>query len=414
MVVWHLLKVTSFLSFLGCTKKGSLVVRYITAGESHGKALVGIVEGLPAGIEISIDYINHQLKRRQQGYGRGGRMRIESDTIQILSGVRLGKTLGSPLAMIIENKDYKNWMERMAIEGDDRAVEPITIPRPGHADYVGHIKYNHDDLRNVIERASARETAIRVACCTVIRKFLEDVGIFIGSHVIAIGKVTIKDRDRIDRRIRRFTKASCGGYKIAEEADKSPVRMLDAQATEKAVNEIRRAKKRGDTLGGVFEVIVTGVPIGLGSYVHYDRKLDGLLAQAVMSIHAVKGVEIGSGFANAQKYGSEVHDAFVVKGGTIRRASNRAGGLEGGVTNGEMIILRGAMKPISTLAHPLPSVDLRTNRPTPARYERSDVCAVPACSVIAEAVIAPVLANAFLEKYGGDSMAEIHPRYRKQ
>lgn len=402
-----------FFLFLDAKPKGGTVIRYLTAGESHGKALVGIVEGLPAGMEISADYINHQLQRRQQGYGRGGRMRIEADTVEILSGVRFGKTLGSPIALLIENKDHKNWTERMAVEGGGPTVEPITIPRPGHADYVGSVKYGHGDLRNVIERASARETAMRVACCTVIRKFLEDVGIFVGSHVLSIGKVALKERVAIDSRIKRLAKAACGAYKITEEADKSPVRMLDVSVSEKAVAEIRRAKKLGDTLGGIFEVLVTGVPVGLGSYVHYDRKLDGQLAQAIMSIHAVKGVEIGSGFANAQKFGSEVHDPFVVKGGEVRRSSNRAGGLEGGVTNGEMIILHAAMKPISTLAHPLPSVDLRTKRSMPARYERSDVCAVPACSVIAEAVIAPVLANAFLEKFGGDSMGEIRKRYRR-
>ena len=389
------------------------MIRYLTAGESHGRVLVGIVEGMPAGVEISTQYINHQLLRRQQGYGRGGRMRVESDSVEILSGVRFGKTLGSPIALMIENKDHKNWVERMAVEGTSKGIERITIPRPGHADFAGAMKYGFGDIRNVIERASARETAMRVACCTIIRKFLEDVGIFIGSHVLSIGRVSIKERDSVDRLIRRLTTASCGGYKVTEEADKSLVRMLDKKVSERAISEIRRTKKLGDTVGGVFEVIVTGAPIGLGSYVQYDRKLDGQLAQAVMSIHAVKGVEIGSGFANAQKFGSEVHDPFTVKSGAIGRASNRAGGLEGGVTNVEMIVLHAAMKPISTLAHPLSSVDLQTSKPTPARYERSDVCAVPACSVIAEAVIALVLANAFLEKYGGDSMREIRKRYRK-
>lgn len=387
------------------------MIRYLTAGESHGQAVLAIVEGLPAGIAISSEYIDHQLWRRQQGYGRGGRMRIEADRVEILSGVRFGKTMGSPVALMIRNKDWTHWTDRMAVEGTGTGIDKVTIPRPGHADYVGAVKYGFDDIRNVIERASARETAARVACCTVVRKFLEDVGIFTGSHVVSIGR-SIADRNRTDSVIRRTTTASCGAYKLTEVADKSEVRMIDRSAARNAIEEIRKAKKKGDTLGGVFEVIVTGVPVGLGSYVQWDRKLDGLLAQAVMSIHAVKGVEIGEGFANAARYGSDVHDAFVVREGEIKRRTNRAGGIEGGTTNGEIVTLRAAMKPISTLAHPLQSVDLRTRKATRARYERSDVCAVPACSVIAEAVVQPVLANAFLEKYGGDSLREILKRFR--
>jgi len=389
------------------------VIRYLTAGESHGHALVGIVEGVPAGLPISADYIDHQLRRRQQGYGRGGRMRIEADNVEIVSGVRFGKTIGSPIALIIRNRDSQAWKEKMAVESDGEEVEMVTIPRPGHADFAGSTKYGFDDIRNAIERASARETAMRVACCTIVRKMLEEFGIFIGSHVLSIGTAKISDRGAVDRMIGKYTKASCGAYKITEEADKSQVRMLAKPVESKAVALIKSAKKLGDTLGGVFEVIATGAPIGLGSYVHYDRKLDGLLAQALMSIQAVKGVEIGSGFLNAEKFGSQVHDAYGLSHGKIVRLSNRAGGLEGGVTNGETIVLRGAMKPISTLARPLPSVDLKTKRVVKARYERSDVCAVPACSVIAEAVITPALANAFLEKYGGDSMAEIRKRYSK-
>jgi chorismate synthase len=389
------------------------VIRYLTAGESHGQALVGIVEGIPAGLSISSEYVNHQLRRRQQGYGRGGRMKIESDALTILSGVRHGKTLGSPIALQIKNRDFQNWSEKMAVEGAADGIEKISIPRPGHVDYAGSIKYGFDDIRNTIERGSARETAMRVAVCTFARKLLEDVGIFIGSHVLSLGSVKVTDRGPIDRLIARYTKASCGAYKITEEADKSEVRILDAATEKKAMAIIKRAKKQGDTLGGIFEVIVTGAPVGLGSYVHFDRKLDGLLAQALMSIHAVKGVEIGAGFANAEEYGSNVHDAFQVRAGKIRRVTNRAGGIEGGVTNGEMIILHAAMKPISTLAHPLKSVDLKSGKIVDARYERSDVCALPACSVIGEAVIAPVLANAFLEKFGGDSLQEIYSRYRK-
>jgi len=299
------------------------------------------------------------------------------------------------------------------VEGNEGGVDPITIPRPGHADYVGAVKYGFSDIRNAIERASARETAMRVACCTIVRKFLEDVGIFTGSHVLQIGKAQIHSRTRVDTLIRKLTKASCGTYRVTEMADKSQVRILDTPTERRAITEIRKAKKKGDTLGGIFEVVVSGLPVGLGSYVQWDRKLDGQLAQAIMSIHAVKGVEVGEGFANAAKFGSNVHDAFTVRKGTIGRASNRAGGLEGGVTNGELLTIRGAMKPISTLAHPLKSVDLKSLRVVDARYERSDVCAVPACSVIAESVIQPVIANAFLEKFGGDSLREIKSRIRK-
>ena len=390
------------------------MIRYLTAGESHGQALIGIVEGVPAGLSISAAYIDHQLRRRQQGYGRGGRMRIEADRVEILSGVRFGRTLGSPIALMIHNRDSETWREKMAVESDGEAAEIITVPRPGHADYAGSVKYGFEDIRNTIERASARETAMRVACCTIVRKLLEEFGIFIGSHVLSIGTAKIVDRGSVERMIGKLTKASCGAYKVTEEADKSQVRILQKSVESKAVALIKEAKKLGDTLGGVFEVIATGAPIGLGSYVHYDRKLDGLLAQALMSIPAVKGVEIGPGFVNAERFGSQVHDAYGVSHGKIVRRSNRAGGLEGGVTNGEMIILRGAMKPISTLAKPLPSVDLKTMKGVEARYERSDVCAVPACSVIGEAVIASVLANAFLEKYGGDSVAEIRTRYSRE
>ncbi len=390
------------------------MIRYLTSGESPGQGLVGVVEGLPAGIEISSEYINRQLWRRQQGYGRGGRMRIESDTVEILSGVRFGKTLGSPIALVIRNKDWANWTEKMSVEGNGTGVEKISIPRPGHADLAGALKYGFDDLRNVIDRASARETAMRVALCTVVRKFLETFGMFIGSHVLSIGPAEVNDRVNIDTLIKKLSAAPNGVYMVAEEADKSEVRILDRRIAEKAVKAIKSAKKKGDTLGGVFEVLVTGVPTGLGSYVEYDRKLDGQLAQAIVSIHAVKGVEIGNAFSNSTLFGSEVHDEILLsKDKNLIRPTNRAGGLEGGITTGEMIILHGAMKPISTLAKPLRSVDLKTMKVIPSRYERSDVCAVPACSVIAEAVVAPVLANAFLEKFGGDSVSEIRKRYKK-
>ncbi|MGA7160671.1 MAG: chorismate synthase [Bacteroidota bacterium] len=390
------------------------MIRYLTSGESHGQGLVGIVEGLPAGIEISSEYINRQLWRRQQGYGRGGRMRIESDKVEILSGVRFGKTLGSPIALVVRNKDWANWTDKMSVEGSGSGVEKISIPRPGHADLAGTFKYGFDDLRNVIERASARETATRVALCTIVRKFLETFDISIGSHVLAIGSAEVRDRLTVDKLIKKLVNSTAGGYKVAEEADKSEVRILDQRVAEKAIGAIKSAKKKGDTLGGIFEVIVTGLPTGLGSYVEYDRKLDGQLAQAIVSIHAVKGVAIGNAFTNSRLFGSEVHDEILLdKNKNLIRPTNRAGGLEGGVTTGEMIILHGAMKPISTLAKPLRSVDLRTMKVVPSRYERSDVCAVPACSVIAEAVVAPVLANAFLEKFGGDSVSEVQKRYKK-
>jgi chorismate synthase len=383
------------------------MIRYFTAGESHGKVLIGIVEGMPAGVEISPEYINHQLWRRQQGYGRGGRMKIETDNVEILSGVRFGKTLGSPIALMIQNKDWQNWKEKMAIEGNGAGIEKITVPRPGHADYAGAKKYGFDDIRNVIDRSSARETAMRVACCTISRKLLEDCRIFIGSHVLSIGPVLIKDRKKIDKLIIRYAE---NAYLVSKEADGSDVRILDKSAEAKAIAAIKKAKKAGDTLGGVFEVIVSGVPVGLGSYVQYDRKLDGMLAQALMSIQAIKGVEIGEGFANAAKFGSDIHDEFMLKNRNIIRKTNRAGGMEGSMTNGEMIVLHAAMKPIATLVKPLQAVDLKTKKVVQSRYERSDVCAVPAASVIGEAVIAPVLANALLEKFGGDSLKELSSR----
>jgi len=389
------------------------MLRLLTAGESHGQALVGIIEGIPAGLEISAEYINHQLWRRQQGYGRGGRMRIESDRAEILSGVRFGRTIGSPIALVVRNNDWENWKEKMAVEGTPGRIEKVTVPRPGHADLVGGVKYGFEDLRNVIERASARETAMRVALSTIARKLLETFGIFIGSHVLSIGSVAYRDRSSVDRLLARLLKASCGAYKIAEVADKSEVRILDAAVAARAIQLIRQAKKKGDTLGWVFEVIVSGVPVGLGSYVQFDRKLDGQLSQAVVSIHAVKGVEIGDAFENATRFGSEVHDEiFFDRSGRPCRKTNRAGGLEGGVTNGQPIVIRGAMKPLSTLMRPLRSVDLKSGKPVEARRERSDFCVVPACSVIAEAAVAPVVANAFLEKFGGDSVKEIRRHYK--
>jgi chorismate synthase len=388
------------------------MIRYLTAGESHGKALIGIVEGMPAGVAVSSEYINRQLWRRQQGYGRGGRMKIESDKVEILSGVRFGRTIGAPIALLVRNKDWENWERIMAVEGSGKGVEKITIPRPGHADYAGWVKYGFNDLRNVIDRASARETAMRVAVCSVVRAFLEECEIVIGSHVLSIGKTTVKEGLAAEKLASyRIEKDPFAVQRLSEEADESEVRMLDRAAEKKVIADIRKSKKLGDTLGGAIEILIAGLPAGLGSYAHFDRRLDGQLSQALMSIQAIKAVEIGDGFRNAGKYGSQVHDEFGVRKGKIVRKTNRAGGLEGGVTCGQPVILHAAMKPISTLAHPLKSVDLTTGKLVDSRYERSDVCAVPAASVVGEAVVAPVIANAFLEKFGGDSISEIRRRY---
>ncbi len=396
------------------------MLRLLTAGESHGRALVGIIEGVPSNLELNAEYMNHQLYRRQQGYGRGGRMKIETDKVEILTGVRHGKTIGSPISLVIWNRDFENWGEKMAVGPVKTEIEKVLIPRPGHADLVGKYKYQYDDIRNVIERASARETAMRVALSSVARRLLAELGIRIGSHVFSIGSAGYKDREALDASLMKMIKLEHGAEEIAIEADESEVRCLDKDITEKMVQQIKRAKKLGDTLGGIFEVYVSGVPMGLGSYVEFDRKLDGQLAQAVMSIHAIKGVEIGEGFRNATKFGSEVHDEILLskgsygKGKKIVRPTNRAGGLEGGVTNGQPLVIRAAMKPISTLMKPLRSIDLSKMQNVEARRERSDFCAVPAGSVIAENVVAPVIANAVLEKFGGDSLDELRSRYTNE
>jgi len=392
----------------------SVMLRLLTAGESHGRALVGIIEGVPSNMELSAGYIDRQLFRRQQGYGRGGRMKIETDKVEILTGVRHGKTLGSPISLVIWNRDFENWEDKMAVEAVLKEIEKVVIARPGHADLVGKYKYFFDDIRNVIERASARETAMRVALSAVARKLLSDLGIKIGSHVFSIGTASYKDRDSIDSVLLGILGRKNGAEGVSDEADKSEVRCLDENVASKMVQQIKRAKKSGDTLGGVVEVYVTGLPIGLGSYVEFDRKIDGQLAQAMMSIQAIKGVEIGEGFENAGKFGSEVHDEILLRNRKIVRLTNRAGGLEGGVTNGQPLWIRAAMKPISTLMKPLRSVDLSKMKPAEARRERSDFCAVPAAGVVAENVVAPVLANAVLEKFGGDSMGELKQRFAQE
>ena len=394
------------------------MLRYMTAGESHGRGLVAIAEGFPAGLALTEEDIARDLARRQTGYGRGRRMQIEKDHAVIQSGVRYGYTLGSPIALLIENRDWKNRMDEMnpaPIPGftpdQAPAKERVTRPRPGHADLNGALKYGHRDLRNVLERASARETAARVAVGAIARRLLDHFGIRVMSHVVRLGGIA----------------ANVEGLsydEIAERAERSEVRCADPAAATAMMAKIDEAKKAGDTLGGVFEVVVTGVPPGLGSHVHWDRKLDGRIAQAVMSIQAVKGVEIGLGFQAAERFGSEAHDAIAYRPyppgsepgpGDFRgperpgfyRLTNRAGGLEGGMTSGEPIVVRGAMKPISTLYKPLDSVDFYTKEPFKASIERSDTCAVPAAGVIAEAVVAFEVARAFMEKFGGDSVKEI-------
>ena len=380
-----------------------------TAGESHGKGLVALLEGIPAGLDLQVTRdVDPELARRQQGYGRGRRMQIESDRGELLSGVRLGETLGSPLAILVWNRDWENWEKAMAHEPpapdeNPKALRPMYLPRPGHADLVGVLKYHRRDTRDVLERASARETAARVACGAVAKRLLGEFGISVGSHVLSIGPVRAEPPAALPEALN-------------EAADASPVRTLDPEAAAAMMEAIDGAKEGGDTLGGVFEVVATGVPVGLGSYVSWDRKLDGRLAQAVASIQAVKGVEVGEGFQGAGRRGSEVHDAIVPaperpRTGGLGRASNRAGGLEGGVTTGEPLRVRGAMKPISTLRKPLGSVDLREGRPANAAVERSDVCAVPAAAVVAEAMVALILADAFLEKFGADAVAEIRRNF---
>lgn len=392
------------------------MIRYLTAGESHGEALVGVVEGMPAGVPVTPEYINHHLARRWLGYGRGGRSKFERDSIHIYSGVRFGKTMGSPIALRLDNaaytKDRSGWPEVMSVTGTGEDIERITLPRPGHADLAGLQKYQLDDIRPVIDRASARETAMRVACCTIPRAFLKQFGIEIGSHVLRIGEVGEDDPSGAYERLE--TLLSRGAEAVNEVADESEVRMLDPELTRACIDQINETKKRGDSLGGVYEVIVTGVPAGLGSYVQWDRRLDGRLAQAILSIQAQKAVEIGDGVAAASRPGSQVHDEITAHNGGFTRRSNRAGGVEGGMSNGMPIVVRGYMKPIPTLIKPLGSVDVDSGESQPTRYERSDVTSVPAASTVAEATVAHVIANAFLEKFGGDSLAEIQARYTRE
>ena len=397
--------------------------RFLTAGESHGPALTSLIEGMPSGVPLLAEQINFHLARRQSGYGRGGRMKIETDRAEISAGIRHGLTMGSPIALTVINSDFESWGDVMKAEivaeyeKNSVKTRPIEVPRPGHVDYAGLVKYRpeHGDMRNILERASARETTMRVAAGSVARRLLEECGIYIGSHVTEIGGF-VADGLEIPR-----------ARDLNERADASPVRCLDAMAAQNMILEIDAAREARDTVGGVFEVVADGLPVGLGSHVHWDRKLDGRLAGALMSIHAMKGVEIGLGFEAAKRRGSNVHDPFshfnsgisgidstTVEAEThalpVSRTRNNAGGLEGGVTNGEPLVCRVAMKPISTLMKALPSVNTSTGEATAAHVERSDYCAVPAAGVVGEAMVAIVLADALLEKFGGDNLEEIQER----
>ena len=381
------------------------MIRFLTAGESHGKALVTIIEGFPSNIEISSKYIDNHLRRRQAGYGRSIRMKIESDSVQIKSGIRFGKTLGSPISFLIENKDWANWQELMDIDHLPKLNKKVTIPRPGHADLVGITKYNFNDIRNSIERSSARETAARVAAGTVARKFLEVFGISVGSFVESIGGI-YPSENFLNHLLQNKPLSKKSGWYFSDKADKSLVRVLDKNQEKKIISKIKLAKKKGDTLGGTFIVVATGLPSGIGSFMHYDRKLDADTAFNIMSINAVKGVEIGDGFTGAEQFGSKVHDEITLGKKGFSRSSNHTGGIEGGISTGLPIIVRAAMKPISTLSKPLTSIDLSTMKKVVSRYERSDFTAVPACAVIAESMLAWVIAKHFLLKFGGDSIEE--------
>jgi chorismate synthase len=373
---------------------------FTTAGESHGRALVATIEGLPAGLPIDQDFINHELWRRQQGYGRGGRMKIETDTVQILTGVRHGETIGSPVAIMVENRDFKNWLEVMSAEKPEIPPErdrKVVRPRPGHADLVGGMKYDRHDLRDILERASARETTMRVAVGAFAKQLLREFGVEIASHVVALGEIAIDDEGSTWEAIKAVY-------------DDTVLRCIDKQAEAKMIERIDKAGiDDGDTLGGIFEVVAKGCVPGLGSHISWLEKLDGRLAQAIMSVHAVKAVEIGEGVANASRPGSEVHDEIVydLDSKSFGRTSNRAGGLEGGMTNGEELRIKGYLKPIATLRKRLRSVSIETKEPMESDFERSDVTAVPAAGVIGEAMTAIVLARSMREKFGGDSLREM-------
>lgn len=382
-------------------------IRYLTAGESHGQALVVIIEGFPSNLEIDFEQINKELARRQSGYGRGGRMKIETDKAEFLAGVRFGKTTGSPIAVLVRNKDWENWGAKMSVNPVDEEIEKIVIPRPGHADLVGVTKYDLDDIRNSIERSSARETAVRVVAGALAKQLLKHYGVEIFSFVENIGG--IDGSDGLYSKL--LNKEVVDFEKLMDCVESSELRIPNPECESEIKNKIREVKKDGNTIGGVFSVVAKGMVPGVGSFVHYDKKLDASFAHSLMSINAVKGVEIGAGFLTAMKPGSEVHDEIILSEGSIIRKTNRAGGIEGGTTNGEDILVRAAMKPIATLMMPLKSVDLSSFTEIEARRERSDFTAVPACAVIGESVVAWTLAEFYLDKFAGDSIKETETNF---
>ncbi|TNE72697.1 chorismate synthase [bacterium] len=388
-------------------------MRYLTAGESHGPQLTGIVDGIPAGLPLSEEYIAHQLARRQEGYGRGGRMAFEKDQATITSGLRHGLTMGGPIAFTVENRafvtDKANWPMVMSKIPVDEEFEKITLPRPGHADLVGALKYGFDDIRPVIERSSARETTTRVACGAIARRFLEEFGIHIGGHVTRIGSIGYNNYDEI--RAAADVHATNGANVLGAKADDSEVRCIDESLSAQMVDEIKICRKEGLSLGGHWEIVITGVPAGLGSFTHWDKKLDGLIAHAVLGTQAMKGVEFGQGFESGYLMGNRVHDEIILNNNSFSRATNRSGGFEGGMTTGMPLIIRGIMKPIPTMLNPLGTVDIVSKTSQPTRYERSDVCALPRAIVVLENVIAPVIANALIDKIGGDSISEMKNRF---
>jgi len=385
------------------------MIRFLTAGESHGSALLTIIEGFPSNLVISADYIQNHLKRRKIGYGRSFRQKMEDDKVEILSGIRFGKTLASPISLMIKNKDYKNWEAILSVEENNNKPDRISVPRPGHADLNGVIKYNFNDIRNSIERSSARETAVRVAAGTFARKLLEVLGIKVGSFVESIGGIKVQD-NLLESLLENKTDFQ-DAEDISAIADKSEIRITDSSVESRILESIKNLKHSGNTFGGTFVVVVTGLPVGIGSYVHYDRKLDAALAASIVSINAVKAVEFGGGFNTAAKEGSEVQDEIVITDKKISRRTNYAGGIEGGISNGMPIIIRAAMKPIPTLMKPLKTIDLKDFSSTDALVERSDYTAVPACSVIAESMTAWTIASFIVEKFGGDSIEELKNNY---
>ena len=374
-------------------------INFLTAGESHGKGLLGIIDGIPAGLTIQSKYIDFHLSRRQKGFGRGGRMKIEKDQVEIFSGIRYDSTLGSPIGLIIKNIDYKNWIDIMSVEKKSKKIKKITLPRPGHADLAGIMKYQFDDIRNVIERSSARETTMRVALGSVCRKLLEELNIHIASYVTAIHNVIDDESHKINIKI------------MNKIVDKSPVRALNKTAEKKMINIIRNAQKNGDTVGGKFQVIVSGVPYGLGSYTSWDKKINAKLSESISSINAIKSVSFGKD-NTSHSFGSQLHDEIEFKNQKYIRTNNNSGGIEGGMTNGQNILINAEMKPLSTLTKPLKSIDIKTKKVQLAHKERTDSCAVPAASIVAESMVCITILDSILDKFGGDSMKELKQHFK--